>query len=544
MKKRLMLGLGIIAIIFIVSGFFVLSNLNIITSSQKLRDRQDDVLDRCGAMIEDIKSAQVELYRHQAGYSRNIDSLVEDVLHFEDRLSLTEKEYGTLLNHETCNSCHPAQGKLDTLEKKLDETRDHLNVYKSTIGLILSSKDKGDTSRLEKTAASEGEAILRIVDNVRHASLKMSGRMEEMLLGSITRSRYSIFAAVLLGILLSGVTVFLLIKSVTGPIDMLVRGIERVSSGDYGSKVDIASADEIGFLAKTFNAMTDNLAKMTEQKEALLSELKELNSHLEERVREATEQLEVAHEKVLRSETLSAVGTFASGVAHELATPLSSILSYFQMVKGKVPAEDRLVEDIALIEGELIRCRNILRGMLDFARAPETEKTVTNINGIIAELLTLVRYQTEYKNVKIVKELDRTIPDIMAVPGQLKQVFLNIILNALQAMREGGQLTVATLAMGDEDGRRVAVRVSDTGSGIPDEEIKRIFQPFYTTKESGTGLGLSISYGIIRGHGGDIEVKSEAGKGTTFSVILPVSPHIPLGSTGLAENPEGAGQRT
>lgn len=544
MKRRLLFGHGIIALIFVLSGIFVVSNLHIITSGEKLRDGQDAILDRCAAMIEDIKSAQVELYRHQAGYSRNIDSLVEDVLHFEDSLSLTEKEYGALLNQETCNRCHPAQGKLETLGKKLGETRNHLKTYKSAISLILSSKDRGEAGRLEKTAAYEGEAILGIMDNVRHASLKMNEKTEEMLIGSIIRSRYSIIAAVVLGILLSGVTAFLLIKSVTGRIDMLVRGVEKVSSGDYRSRVDIASADEIGFLAETFNAMTGNLAEMTEKKETLLAELKELNSHLEDRVREATAQLEAAHEKVLRSETLSAVGTFASGVAHELATPLSSVLSYFQTVKGKIPAEDRLVADIALIEGELMRCRTILRGMLDFARPPETEKSVTNINEIISELLALVAYQTEYRNVTKVPQLTEGLPDIMAIPGQLRQVFLNIILNALQSMPGGGTLTVSTFLTGDGYGGRVAVRVSDTGPGIPEDEINRIFQPFYTTKESGTGLGLSISYGIIRGHGGDIEVKSEVGKGTTFSVYLPVSPHISHDAAGVDEDQKRAGRRT
>jgi two-component system NtrC family sensor kinase len=297
----------------------------------------------------------------------------------------------------------------------------------------------------------------------------------------------------------------------------------------------------MGFIARSFNEMTSSLARITGEREALITEVRGMNNQLEQRVHEATEQLKMAHEKMLRSETLSAVGTFASGVAHELATPLSSVLSYFQTVKRSIPAEARLAEDIGIIESELTRCIGILRGMLSFARAPEMEKTVTNINAVISELLALFRYQTEYKKVTIIEELGRDVPDIVAVPGQLKQVFLNIILNALQSMTSGGELTVSTFAAGEGEGRRVAVRISDTGEGIADDEINKIFRPFYTTKKSGTGLGLALSYGIIRGHGGDIEVNNNAEKGTTFIVYLPVS--LPIASNAaLSKGPAGVSQ--
>jgi len=275
--------------------------------------------------------------------------------------------------------------------------------------------------------------------------------------------------------------------------------------------------------------MTDNMNTMTRQKEILMNEIKELKTELERRDLEATEELKITHEKMLRNETLSVAGTFASGVAHELATPLASILSYLQMVKGKVPLQDQLKGDIDLIERELQRCKGILRGMLDFARAPEQEKMLTNVNNILRDLLALIGYQAEYKNIVIKEDLNPAVPSIMAVPGQLRQVFMNVIINALQSMSESGELNVSTAF--NANSQRIVVAVKDTGHGIPEEEINKIFQPFYTSKKTGTGLGLSISYGIIKGHGGDIEVKSDYEKGTTFFIYLPVS--IPENSGNL-----------
>jgi two-component system NtrC family sensor kinase len=260
---------------------------------------------------------------------------------------------------------------------------------------------------------------------------------------------------------------------------------------------------------------------MTLQKDQLMEELQELNSSLEKRVAEATEELRSAHEKMLRNETLSAVGTFASGVAHELATPLSSIISYFQMIKGKGLVSDELQQDCGIIEAELLRCKGILGGMLDFARAPEREKVPTDVNHLIDDLLKLIGYQKEYKGIAVQKRLDAALPPVLSIPGQLRQVFMNIIMNALQSMPGGGALSLSTSSA--EEGKSVVIRVTDTGSGIPENELNKIFQPFYTTRQSGTGLGLSISYGIIKAHSGDIEVESTPGKGTTLTITLPVA---------------------
>lgn len=518
MKRKFIIGLGLVTLIFILSGIFILMNLRVITSNHQLKEHQEEIIRRYDNILYNLKGAQAELYRHQAGYSRDINNLVDYVLQLEEMLTSTKNDFTGYISNASCNSCHSAQEKIDALDKRIDAADLLLARYKERISRIVTLGDFELAKSLDGKAAEDGDEIIETMNTIRHAALKMNERMEQFQIASVKRATLSIVIAIVLSVMLSAFVVVLTMRSITGPVDILVKGIERVSLGEYDSKVDIGSKDEIGFVARTFNAMTDNLNKMTRQKETLMKELQELNNDLERRVLEATEELKITHENMLRSETLSVVGTFASGVAHELATPLSSIISYFQMIKGRMP--EQLAEDLDLIEGELHRCRNILRGMLSFARAPEKEKTVTDINVIINDLLALIKYQVEHRNITIKEDLDPDLPGIMAIPGQLRQVFMNIIVNALQSMSEGGELHVATFD--GRDGRNVMVKISDTGSGIPESEINKIFQPFYTSKKSGTGLGLSISYGIIKGHGGGIEVRSEHGKGTTFSISLPI----------------------
>lgn len=521
MKRKLILGLGLITLIFIVSGIFILHNLDVITSNHELKEHQEEIIGRYNNILINLKSAQTELYRHQAGYTRDINILVDSVLQLEELLTLTMSDYTGYIGNTSCNNCHSAQGKVNTLNTMIEDTHLILRKYKEKISRIVTLSDFELSRSLDVDATKDGDEIIDTMNTIQHAALKMNEKMEEFQVTAIKRATYSIVVSIVVSVLLSILVVVIIIRSITGPVRELVKGIESVASGKYDSKVEIVSHDEIGFLAKTFNSMTDNLNRVTRQKESLMKELQELNMDLERRIEKAKEELRITHEHMLHSETLSVVGTFASGVAHELATPLSSIISYFRMIREKLAAQEQLAEDIEIIEAELFRCRNILRGMLNFARAPEKEKTMTDVNSVIRDLLTLVMYQTEYKKkIVVTEDLSPGLQGIMAVPGQLKQVFMNIIVNALQSMPGGGELGVSTSAA--EDGKNIIVRISDTGCGIPEGDINKIFNPFYTSKESGTGLGLSISYGIIKGHGGDIEVKSETGKGTTFLVTLPV----------------------
>jgi two-component system NtrC family sensor kinase len=217
---------------------------------------------------------------------------------------------------------------------------------------------------------------------------------------------------------------------------------------------------------------------------------------------------------------MASLGEMAAGIAHEINNPLTGILSFASLVREEPSLDPELKPDLDIIIKETRRCARIVKGLLEFSRASVPQKKDVNLNKLIESVTYLLQQQSSFFNIQIINDLDEDIPDLLADPNQLSQVLMNIIINASHATQEGGSITVRT---GYEvKGRCVVVEIADTGCGIPKENLGRIFDPFFTTKADGTGLGLAVSYGIIKNHGGDIDVKSEVGKGTTFTIKLPV----------------------
>jgi two-component system NtrC family sensor kinase len=177
-------------------------------------------------------------------------------------------------------------------------------------------------------------------------------------------------------------------------------------------------------------------------------------------------------------------------------------------------------EDIQTIVNETLRCRKIVKGLLDFARQTKPQRTLVELNQVVEDVLALVRNQTVFRSIRIVYDLDPHLPTVLADVDQIRQVVLNLVLNAAEAMVQGGELRIASSS--DAPGKSVEVRVSDTGPGIPDEVRARIFEPFFTTKKTGTGLGLAVAYGIMERHQGELRVETARGKGTTFTIRLPI----------------------
>ncbi len=261
----------------------------------------------------------------------------------------------------------------------------------------------------------------------------------------------------------------------------------------------------------------------------LYEELRRFASELEQRVEQRTEELRKAQEQLLQAEKLAAIGQLAAGVAHEINNPIGVILGFAQVISKKLTEDDPLSNPLATVEKEALRCKSIVQNLLDFARRSEPALRPINVNTVLEATCALVEHKFSSQNVEIIKGYDPNLPEIMADENQLQQVFVNIILNAFQAMPGGGELRITTRRMGSE----VQILFSDTGVGISPENLKRIFDPFFTTKEvgQGTGLGLSVSYGIIEQHNGTIEVESRVGVGSTFTIKLPLpgegrgSPH-------------------
>jgi len=308
---------------------------------------------------------------------------------------------------------------------------------------------------------------------------------------------------IFLGITFAGITVsiiicFVLTNSIMRPINSLLLATRGLADGDIEQHVQLSnSPEEIAALGEAFNYMVST-------------------------VKERDEQLrQQAQEEIMKSERLAMVGQLAAGVAHEINNPLGGILLFSRLLLQKAPSEGIMRDNLERIEKDANRCQSIVQGLLDFARQREPKVETLKLNDVLEKTVDLFENQPLFHNIEIVKQYQPDLPVISADLAQIQQVFVNIIMNASDAMKDKGVLTINTRSIDTND--YVEISFTDTGNGIPPDKLERIFEPFFTTKGvgHGTGLGLSISYGIVQRHGGTIKVSSRVGQGSTFVVILP-----------------------
>ncbi len=303
-------------------------------------------------------------------------------------------------------------------------------------------------------------------------------------------------------------------RRITRPLAVMVEATGKIASGDLAHRVEVESWDEIGQLARAFNRMTDELSLAHE-------DLTQWGQTLERRVEERTRELREAQDRLVVSEKLASLGKMAAGVAHEINNPLTTILinAHLLLERPGRTADD--AETLNLIADETTRCAAIVKGLLDFARQTPSQAAPTDINDVIDRTLLLLEMQASVRNIRFEKALDRALPPIEIDKNKIQQVFSNLAINACEAMPTGGTLVVASFM--SRDGTHFEITFTDTGIGISKENIPKLFDPFFTTKSFGTGLGLAVSYGIIRQRGGTILVRSEVGKGTVFTVRIPLA---------------------
>jgi two-component system NtrC family sensor kinase len=283
----------------------------------------------------------------------------------------------------------------------------------------------------------------------------------------------------------------------------------------------------LGKVAESFNSMT--LALKNSRKE-----LEEWALTLERKIEQRTKELRIAEAETARSEKLASVGLLAAGIAHELNNPLTGVLTFSHLLRKEMPDGSQNAEDLDLVIRETKRCAAIIRRLLDFAREKTPEKKFADLNKIIENTERIIEKPASLHDVKIVLDLDGELPPVWIDADLIEQVILNLMVNAQHAVEQNGDITVRTRHMmksvsgGSGHGplAMAEITVIDTGCGIPQENLKRIFDPFFTSKEvgKGTGLGLSVTHGIVTAHGGTIEVDSQVGKGSTFRVYLPLDP--------------------
>jgi len=479
-----------------------------------------------------MKGAQAELYRHQSGYTRNIDNLVNYIESFDDSINSLSRQYAGHMHDVACMQCHSRmEARLQSLKEIFSEVEKLSKGYKGHVSILITTGDRRQIGFLEEQTASTGNSIIGQLEKIRHATDKMKTEMKNKRNILINRSRTVILSTIFITIALSAVIFIFVIRSITVPVNALIGGIQKIASGNFSERVHVntkgQNKDEIGFMAETFNAMAEKLSTIMAEKDGLLQTLKGFNEELEKRVKEATEELKLAQENMVRTETLAAVGTLAAGVAHEINNPLTNASLNTQTLQSRLMgcrncdeiSRDDILKRIDAIGRNVDKASLIARELLQFSRKTETEMRPLNINTIVEGAITLLQYK--FEDIRLHKTLS-DLPHVMGDPVKLEQAFVNILDNSIQAIQDGaGDIRIES----SHNNGTVNVKIADTGMGIPEENISKVFEPFFSTKDIGvgTGLGLSICYGIISQHNGSIDIQSREGEGTTVSITLPTA---------------------
>ncbi len=364
---------------------------------------------------------------------------------------------------------------------------EHVGRYEELLGGLEKAKLPSRTADIEAELRVHGAQMVTVAEDLRDKEREAVGSL-------LVMSRSVPIAFLFLIVLLVVYFSIVIARQVFAPLNRMMEASRRIAEGDMTPiRPGKRYRDEFSRLAMAMNHMMMQLVRR--------------------------------HEMLVQAHKLKAVGTLTAGVAHELNNPINNIMLTAESLREEyedLPQEERL-DMINDLVAQSERAQKIVRNLLDFARESELESEAHEVEDLIEDTLRLATNQIKLAKVKIKGDLAPNLPPVYGDRRQLEQVFLNIVLNALDAMPKGGMLSIS--CNNTRDRELVSVEFTDTGVGIPEQKISDVFNPFYTTKPDakGTGLGLSVSLGIIRQHGGDIQVKSEVGKGTTFSVLLPVA---------------------
>jgi two-component system NtrC family sensor kinase len=392
---------------------------------------------------------------------------------------------------EACYACHTADRPLERLPIS-ERTR----IFRTasphrTLGIINPIYNEPGCWQASCHAHSKDQKVLGVLD----ITMSLADVDRELQAGQM---RMLVFA--IIAIAAVGAIIYLLIdRIVLKPVGQIVAATKHVAEGDLNYTIALDKHDEIGALAQSFNEMTHKLAETQRQ--------------------------------LYLSDKLASVGRLAAGVAHEINNPLTGVLTYSSFLLKRAEGHPEMKEDLEVIVRETKRCREIVKGLLDFARQSKPEMHLTDINEAVGRSARILQNQLQRHHIELKQSLDPNLPPIHIDVDQIQQVLMNLFLNAKDAMAEkGGTLLLAT-SLAQMNGRAgspgqnrcIEIQVRDTGCGISAEHLPKIFEPFFTTKgQNGNGLGLAVAWGIIEKHNGRITVESEVGKGTTFKVLLPV----------------------
>ena len=474
------------------------------------------------------KSTRFAMLQNQPAY---VDRIIHDVANLAkiDRVRILSKdgrithstfapEIGQTVDRkaEACSHCHQSERPLEQVPKNERTWTFKGPNGESLLGSMEVIRNEPSCYNAACHQHAKETSVLGVLDIV-YSLDEIDRKLRTSTLGIAGFSLgFIAFAALLVG--------FFVHRLVYLPLRDLESGAQRLSTGNLDQAIPVRSGDEFGKLAASFNVMTGALRNSR-------AELRDWGHTLEQKVERRTQELRSAQAETMRGEKLASVGLLASGVAHELNNPLTGILTFSYLVRQKMPDKSTDAEDMDLVIRETKRCAAIIKRLLDFAREKLPEKKFTDLNQVIDDTVRIVEQPAHLRDIEITVHLDRTLPPIWIDADQIKQVIMNMLVNAQHAVEEKGSITVSTRrsldprAPASEPKPMVEISIVDTGCGIPEANLRRIFDPFFTSKDvgKGTGLGLSVSHGIVEAHGGLIEVESKVGEGSTFRVLLPLT---------------------
>jgi two-component system NtrC family sensor kinase len=482
------------------------------TTYYMLRNDRDGLYQMMETIADEPGMVKVRIFDKDGRVSYSTDSA--EVSHVVDKRA------------EACYGCHAQSQPMARLNRP-----DRFRIYRNggghrVLGIITPIENQPACSNAACHAHPASQQILGVLDT------NISLAKTDAQLAASTRSMLVYTAgAMLIVALLSWIFVW---RVVGEPIKALKSGTERLSQGDLGYQLQVQSHDEVGDLANSFNGMSLQLRSANE-------EIVAWARTLEDRVDQKTRELKRAHDHMLHVEKMASIGKMAAVVAHEINNPLSGILTYAKLLRkwldrGETEGDkhEEAMQCLELIAVESRRCGDLVKNLLTFSRTAPMNVETTDLNAVMDRSVRLVQHQLELNGVQLQIDLANDLPRVQCDPAQIEQVVLALVMNAIDAMPRGGNLWLRTRMNESRD--EVEIQVRDDGIGIPADILPQLFEPFLTTKESGhgVGLGLAISRGIIERHNGHIEVQSEAGKGTTFTITLPLEAGSPVGAAGGA----------
>ena len=521
--RRLSAKLISLLLVLMAAIFGLLGYLNIRLHRQHLEavtlvsaERVSDVIKR-GTTYYMLRNDRAGMYHAMATMADEPGVVRVRIFDQQGRISyssdLSEVSHVVDKGAEACYGCHAQSQPLARLNRP-----DRFRIYRNPSGerilaIITPIENQSSCTNAECHAHPASQQILGVLDT--HLSLARAD-------AQLKQGSWRMLAYMLLALLAISALSWVFVWRLVGrPLRHLKAGTTELFHGNLGYQLKVASDDEIGELAASFNNMSVQLRAANE-------EIVAWAKTLEDRVDRKTRELKRAHEHVLHVEKMATIGKMAAVVAHEINNPLAGILTYAKLVRRWIERGDATgskkndaEQSLDLIATESRRCGELVRNLLTFSRSSPTNVVSSDVNGVVDRAVRLVKHQLQLNGIELHRELASDLPKLQCDSGQIEQVTLALVMNAIDAMPRGGNLWVKTSLT---NAGEVAIEVRDDGCGIPAEILPRLFEPFLTTKESGkgVGLGLAVSQNIVEGHGGRIEVQSELGKGTTFTVTLPL----------------------